>query len=244
MTLIGTIAVFQEEGRIGDAVTSLLDAGCDRVHVLDGAWADTNGTPFGGGPLFSTDRTLDEAREAGATVDAHACLTDAGKQTALLHGCGAETGDVVVRVDADERLRGELPPIDTHSLILLRNHGENDIPDVRSTWPRGDDSDRPIPLLRALVYRPDLHCERPGRWRTADGWLEPYKVGALAAQIDAEGLRYDDPRSRAYRELREREHLLDPAETAEFPIVDGVWIDHYRHTAKAAAKTAYYEVMA
>lgn len=242
MATIGVIAAFQEEGRIGGAVTSLLDAGCDRVHVLDGAWADTRTRPFGGGSLFSTDRTLDEARDAGATVDAIAGLTDAGKQTALLHHCGAQHGDVVVRIDADERLRGELPTINAHSLVWLLNHGANDIPDVRSRWPRGDDADHPIPLLRALVYRPDLTCERPGRWRTADGWLEPYKVGALAREV--EHLHADDPRSIAYRELRDNEHLLSPAETAAFPIVTGVWIDHYRHTAKAAAKSAYYEVMA
>lgn len=237
------IAAFQEEGRIGDAVASLLDAGCDRVFVLDGAWADSAGRPFGGGPLYSTDRTVDEAADAGALVASLSGLSDARKQTALLHHCGAWTGDVIVRIDADERLRGTLPPIETHSLIWLRNHGDNDIPGIRSSWPRGDDSEQPIPLLRAFVYRHDLICDRPGRWRTFDGELEPYKVGALAAQIDAEGLAYDHPRSVAYRKLREREHLLEPAETAEFPIVDGVWIDHYRHTAKAAAKSAYYEVM-
>lgn len=245
MTLIGVIGAFQEEGRIGDAVRSLLSAGCARVHVLDGAWLDQFGRPFGGGPLFSTDATMEEAAAAGAHVLALGGFQgDAGKQTALVHYCDAVPGDAIVRIDADERLRGTLPPVSGHSLIWLHNHGANDIPEVRSRWPRGDDADHPIPLLRALVYRPDLICDRPGLWRTADGPLLPYKVGALAAEIDREGLAYDDPRSAAYRKLRDTEHLMDPAETAAFPILDGVFIDHYRHLAKAAAKSVYYEAMA
>lgn len=245
MTVIGVIAAFQEEGRIGDAVRSLLDAGCDRVHVLDGAWLDQFGQPFGGGPLFSTDATMEEARAAGAHALAFGGFAgDAGKQSALIHHCDAEPGDIIVRIDADERLRGTLANIAGHSLIWLHNHGANDIPDVRSRWPRGDDADHPIPLFRVFKYRPDLVCERPGRWRTAQGRLEPYLIGALAAEIDAEGLAWEHPRSRAYRTLRNHEHLLDTAETAAFPILEGVWIDHYRHMAKAAAKNVYYEAMA
>lgn len=240
MTVVGVIAAFMEEGRIGDAVASLLAAGCDRVFVLDGAWIDQDGRPFGSGPALSTDRTVDEASEAGADVAGFGAFIggDAAKQTALLRQCGARIGDTVIRIDADERLRGTLPTVGEHSLVWLHNHGDNDIPGIRSSWPRGDDSEQPIPLLRAFVYRADLICDRPGRWRTADGPLEPYRVGALAREV--EHLHPDDPRSVAYRELRDNEHLLAPAETAAFPILQGAWIDHYRHTAKAEAKTVYY----
>lgn len=246
MTVIGVIAAFQEEGRISEAVTSLLEAGCDRVHVLDGAWLDPFGQPFGGGPLFSTDNTVAEARAAGAHVLVLGGFEggDAGKQQALIHHCDAETGDVIVRIDADERLRGTLPEIAGHSLVWLHNHGANDLPGIRSTWPRGDDADHPIPLLRVLQYQPDLHCWRPGRWVTGDGELHPYVVGALARHIDENELPWGDPVARAYRHFRDNEHLVDPADTAAFPILEGVWIDHYRHMAKADAKSVYYQATA
>lgn len=245
MTVIGAIAAFNEEGRIGDAVTSLLEAGCDRVHVLDGAWLDEAGRPFGGGSVISTDATAEEAAAAGAHVIVRGGFEgDAGKQTALIHHCDAQTGDFVVRIDADERLRGTLPEITGHSLLWLHNHGDNDIPDVRSTWPRGDDAEHPIPLLRVLFYQPDLLCWRPGRWVTGDGELQPYLAGALAKLIDTAGLRWEHPIAHAYRKFRNNEHRIDPADTAAFPILEGVWIDHYRHMAKAEAKSVYYEAMA
>lgn len=246
MTVIGAIAAFMEEGRIGDAVTSLLEAGCERVHVLDGAWLDPFGQPFGGGTLFSTDATAEEAAAAGAHVLVLGGFEggDAGKQQALVHHCDAQPGDFIVRIDADERLRGTLPEITGHSLVWLHNHGDNDLPGVRSTWPRGDDAEHPIPLLRVLQFQPDLRCWHPGRWVTGAGELQPYLVGALASLIDGAGMRWEHPIARAYRSFREREHLAEPKDTAAFPILDGVWIDHYRDMAKAEAKALYYEATA
>lgn len=244
MSVIGVIAAFQEGGRIATAVTSLYDAGCDSVFVLDGAWLDRRGVPFGAGSRFSTDETLDEARGAGATVEAWSGGPDAAKQTELVRRCGATIGDFVVRIDADETLRGTLGQPSGDSLVWLHNHGDNDLPGVRSTWPHGDDANFPIPLLRCLEWRPALVCVTPGRWRTDTGWLEPYHVGALRQQVDARRLSYDHPVSKRYRDLRDSEHERDPADTAAFPILAGVWIDHYRDTSKADAKRAYYEAVA
>lgn len=244
MAVIGAISAFQEEGRISHAVTSLFAVGCDAVYVLDGAWLDGNGRPFGGGPYFSTDATCEEAIEAGATVGRSAIGPDADKQTRLLRTCGAGPGEFVVKIDADERLTGTLPPIEGDSLLWLVNHGANDIPGVRGTWPRGDDADHPIPLLRVFKWRPDLVCDRPGRWRTADGTIEPYVVGQLRQKIDGEGLSWEDPLSYEYRRLRDGEHKAHPAAAAAFPILGGVWVDHYRDGSRAAAKRAYYEAVA
>lgn len=242
--IVGVIQTYMEAARIAGAVRSLFDVGCDRVFVLDGAWVDETGRPFGDGPLFSTDGTVEEAEAAGATVGRVSCGNDAAKQTALLRDCGAEPGDMVVKIDSDEIIRGQLPEITEHSMIMLANHGPNDIPDVRGSFPRGDDSDRPIPLFRVFAWRPDLVCERPGRWVTDDGPLEPYRVGALRRRIDELELAYDDPISVEYRWLRDHEHTMTPSATAAFPVLDGVWIDHYRDDRNAVAKVGYYEAAA
>lgn len=245
MTVIGVIQTLNEEGRIGDAVTSLFVAGCDEVFVLDGAWTDPDGQTFGGGAQWSLDRTIDEADKAGATFRQwHGTGGDAEKQTALLQHCGARLGDFVVKLDADERLQGTLPDLTGHSLIWLQNHGPNDIPDVRSTWPRGDDADHPIPLLRVFQWHPGMICDTPGRWRTEQGPLEPYKVGALRHHVETVGYGPDEPVSVAYREMRDNEHLTPPEETAAFPILEGCWIDHYRDDRRAESKRAYYEAVA
>lgn len=253
MRWIGVIQAYREGGRIGRAVESLLAAGCDSVYVLDGAWRDESGRAFGDGPPFSDDGTIEEAEAAGATVrrflpsgieNAGATSADAVKQTALIKGCGAEAGDFVIRIDADEILRGTLPVPTGHSMVMLENHGANDIPGIRSKFPHGDDSDVPIPLLRVFEWRPDLVCLRPGRWVTDDGALEPYKLGQMRELVDSQGLDYNHPLSVEYRHMRATEHLLAPAETAAFPILEGVSIDHYRDAAKADAKRAYYEAIA
>lgn len=241
--IVGAINAFNEEGRIGRAVQSLFAAGCEKVLVLDGAWIDDNGDPFGGSDLYSTDSTCDEARQAGAIVEQISCGSDARKQTALIHKAG-ELGDYVVRIDADEILRSTLPKIAGHSLVWLRNHGGNDIPSIRSTWPRGDDATHPIPLLRVFKSDPTLVCETPGRWSDSRGPVEPYVAGQLRRLLDSLDLVYVHPLCRFYREWRDSEHEMDPADTAAFPILDGVWIDHYRDGARTAEKTAYYEAVA
>ena len=253
MKWVGVIQAYLEGGRIGGAVESLFAAGCQSVYVLDGGWRDEEGRVFGGGPCFSDDGTIEEAEAAGARVklflpsgiaNAGACSSDAIKQTALLAGCSADYGDMVIRIDADEVLRGTLPDAACHSMVMLHNHGENDIPGVRSTFPRGDDANQPIPLLRAFAWRSDLVCVRPGRWETKDGPLEPYLVGALSRLIDTAELDFTHPLSIFYRGFRDDEHLLAPADTVAFPILDGVWIDHYRNAEKADAKRSYYEAVA
>lgn len=244
MKWIGAISAFQEEGRIGAAVESLYAAGCADVFVLDGAWKDPAGNTFGGGPEFSTDGTVEEAVAAGARFARWSGGDDAAKQTQLLARCGAEPGDYVVKIDADERIRGRLIPPSGHSLVWLRNHGANDIPDVRSTWPRGDDARYPIPLFRAFQWSRELVCVRPGRWQTSAGSLEPYLVGALARLLDSIDIAYDHPLSQLYRQLRDIEAKTNPRDAAAFPILDDVWIDHYRDPGKADAKRAYYEAAA
>jgi hypothetical protein len=243
MRIIGAIQAFNEERRIGAAVRSLFEVGCDKVFVLDGAWLLPDGSPFGGGDERSDDYTIGEAKEAGA----HARFTgvpyanDAAKQTALIHQCGAQTGDYVLKIDADERIQGKVYTTGSHALVMLRNHGENDLPGFRGTWPRGDDAETAIPLLRMFKYRSDLFCARPGRWRSDEGWLEPYLVGALKQQLEQRpNLTID----RALAAIREHEAVIDPRALTAFPILDEVWIDHYRDGARVEAKRAYYEAMA
>ena len=52
---------------------------------------------------------------------------------------------------------------DGHSCVLLRNLKENDLPDLRGTWPRGDYGPA-VPLLRYLEWRPDLHFVDIGKF--------------------------------------------------------------------------------
>ncbi len=242
MKIIGAIQAYQEGGRIGPAVKSLLASGCDSVFVLDGAWTDPTGATFGDGPQASDDGTLDEARDAGARVDVWSGVgSDADKQTALLVACGAVRGDYVVKIDADERIEGRLRGPGSHAMIMLSNEGDNDIPGVRGTWPRGDDSDAPIPLWRMFKWSPDLVCLRPGRWTEGGRLVEPYLVGALAA---SRAVVDDQLVAQAHRLIRDHEAMFDPALLAALPILDDVMIRHYRDGSKASAKRAYYEAVA
>ncbi len=242
--IVGAIAAFNEEERIGGAVESLLNIGCQRVLVLDGAWLDGEGVPFGQESYFSNDLTCEVAREAGAEVQQWAGGDDAAKQTQLIHRAGRMGATYIFRMDADEIARGYLPEITGHSMVWLHNHGANDIPDVRSTWPRGDDSAMPIPLFRVYKYQPDLVCVRPGRWVTDHGALEPYITGQLAHLIDTVNLPFRHPLSRFYRDWREEEGRMAPELTAAFPILNYVDIDHFRDDRNAVAKRAYYEAVA
>jgi hypothetical protein len=147
--IVGAISAFNEEGRIGEAVKSLLEGGCGRVLVLDGAWLDDAGVPFGGESYWSTDATVEEARAAGAEVQAWSGGTDAAKQTQLVRRAGILGGEFVVKIDADERLVNVLPEITRHSMIWLHNHGENDIPDVAARR-RLRQADPAVPRLQAL----------------------------------------------------------------------------------------------
>jgi glycosyltransferase involved in cell wall biosynthesis len=242
--IVGAISAFNEEGRIGQAVASLLEGGCGRVLVLDGAWLDDAGVPFGGEAYWSTDATVEEARAAGAEIQYWSGGPDAAKQTQLVRRAGMLGGEFVVKIDADELLVNELPEIERHSMIWLHNHGANDIPEVRSTWPRGDDAGVPIPLFRVFKPSTDLVCVRPGRWVTDAGPLEPYVVGQLRHLVDTLGLRFNHPLAAYYRQLRDSEHVTEPYDVAAFPILNYVRIDHFRHGARASEKAAYYEAVA
>lgn len=243
--IVGAIQTYQEASRIERAITSLWESGCDEVFVLDGAWHHPDGSTFGGGPVYSDDGTVDIAAGAGATVCMWAGAGgDAAKQTDLIRLC-AGAGDTVVKIDADETLHGRLRDVAVDAMIMLHNQGPNDLPGVRGTWPRGDDADRPIPLLRVFGWRLGLVCERPGRWMSPAGPIEPYLLPKIAAAVDSiPGLAGDDPLAVAYRQLSEREDDVDPCALALLPILDGVRIVHHRDDSKADAKRAYYEAVA
>lgn len=245
MSVIGTIQAFNEEAAIRGAVESLLAGGCDRVFVLDGAWANPDGTPFGGRGWWSTDATQAEAERAGADfvtdfngVDVS---TDGKKRDALLRLCRAEPGDHVLLIDADERLVGKLDPDSwpsEHGCVIHRDLHPNDLPGVGGVWPRGDWGPEK-PLLRWIRWSEDIRCETPGVYHDAGGRIHAYLVGAMSERAAG---RHDPLFAHAYRVLRDHEHRLEPAATSLLPIVPDVEIHHAIEASpeRVAAKELYY----
>lgn len=242
--IVGLICAFEEEGQIGVAVNSLLEAGCDRVVVADGAWQCADGSPFAGGDWTSSDATWVEAEDAGAEVTLAPRLDDGGKRDWLLRNCGAQPGDHVLFLDADETLAAadpldELRLPSVHACVLHRDVAPNDLPGLGGEWPRGDYGPRK-PLLRWLRWSKSLGCDKPGRYHVAGEPIDAYLVQALARIVD----RWDVPAiAQAYRALRDHEHQLEPEEASVLPILDGVEIVHDSRpdAARVAAKRAYYE---
>lgn len=100
------MCAYQESERIGEALASLLAAGCERLVVVDGAWRHFE--RYGDGP-GSTDGTQQIARLSGAVVieaPAMGWRDEVEARNAYLVG---EPGDWYVILDADERMTGVLP---------------------------------------------------------------------------------------------------------------------------------------
>jgi len=244
--IIGTIQAFNEEGQIGQAVNSLFEAGVHKVFVLDGAWRNPDGTWFGGAGHKSSDRTVDEAREAGARVD---CVPenfsggDGAKRDLLVQYAGAALGDHLLLLDADEllvgRVSGPAAPSE-HGCIVLHNR-ENDLPGVRTPWL--DKAVREsVPLLRWFRFYPTLRCRAPGQYTVEGKLLRPYLTQQLQDELAKRG---DDTALRAaYTALRDVEDQLPNEYLSAYPIVPGVEIVHRSEprAARIQAKVRYYGV--
>lgn len=105
MSLIGVLIAYQEETLLPGCLASIVDV-VDRIIVVDGAYQQF---PHPEGVPQSTDATREIARCYGAEwID----CPDGGwpdqmtKRSAYLVG---EDGDWYLHLDADERLKGELP---------------------------------------------------------------------------------------------------------------------------------------
>lgn len=244
MSVIGLITAYQCEHEIGAAVRSLRDGGCHRVVVLDGAWPLPDGTPFGGGDWFSTDRTWEEARRAGATFlqEEMPIGGDGAKRQRLLEICGAGNGDHLLFLDSDEILVGKLDPATWpygHGCVIHRDLHANDL-SVGGVWPHGDYGPEK-PLLRWMRWSDDLRCERPGVFHDAAGRIHAYLVGAMAERAAG---RHDPLFAHAYRALRDVEEHI-PLEVASLlPIVPGVEIHHASEPSpdRVAAKERYHSM--
>ena len=106
MTVIGVMCAYQEAAHIGAALQSLLDAGCERLVVVDGAWACFE--RYTEGP-HSTDGTQDIARAYGAEIieaPPGGWATQVKARNAYFVG---QPGDWYFILDADERAVGRLP---------------------------------------------------------------------------------------------------------------------------------------
>lgn len=245
MSVVGLICAFNEAGRIGRAVTSLLEVGCDRVVVVDGAWIAADGHTFEGGEWWSTDGTREEAEQAGAEfVQLHRPAGDDGaKRNVAIHACGAMPGDHLFLLDADERAVGKLTdPPSGHGCVLLKNLKPNDLPGVRTD--NLDPAHRETyPLLRWLRYDPDLCCDAPGRYRHGDNPIDVYLVPRLARASAEAGWPL---LSQAYRALRDHEDVLEPGELSVLPILGGVEIEHVDEASpeRVEAKRRYYDAQA
>ena len=240
MSTIGLIPAFDEEANIYDAVTSLFTVGCDRVVVLDGAYRYANGRSFMGGGCSSSDETQAEAESAGAIVVTPKRLPRFGeKRDMLLRLADADEGDHVLFLDADERAVGRIPAgVDGHACVLLRNLKPNDLPGLRSEWPRGD-AGPVVPLLRFLRWSPTLRFLGPGRFAEEGELVRPYLVQAFGLVADAT----DDPVvRRAYLAVRELEGALPADLACVLPLLDGLEIHHLKeHSAeRVEAKREVY----
>lgn len=180
MALLCVVAAYNEERLLADCVRSALVVSVDEVHVFDGAWrAGRDGPAFGGArKAASTDRTADVARDAGAVFHERRGLWahQGEKRTAMFHSCGAGPGDHVFVLDADERAAGRFPDElpDQAVNVLLRSVGPNDLPGVRSNWPKGDYCPTDRPCLRVFAWRPDLSCIAPGHYIADGARIDPY----------------------------------------------------------------------
>lgn len=239
--VIGTIQAFNEEGNIGPAVKSLFGVGCDRVVVLDGAWRNPDGSPFGGEFWVSRDGSRAEAEAAGAEwliPIRHA--NDGEKRDALIRLCGAGPADFMLLLDADERAVGSIDlercP-SRHGNVLLHNDRPDDIPELRTRYL--SEQGRVVPMLRWFRWSQSLHCEAPGIYVENGRRIHPYLVSALA---DHSGVASDPVLAAAHRVVRDHEWDLSPAETSLLPIVPGIEIRHVIEPSpeRVAAKLRYY----
>ena len=127
------MCAYQESERIGEALASLLAAGCERLVVVDGAWRHFE--RYGDGP-GSTDGTQQIARLSGAAVieaPATGWHDEIEARNAYLIG---EPGDWYLILDADERMAGVLPgtledaPEGAH-LVAICAAGQPDVRRIR-----------------------------------------------------------------------------------------------------------------
>lgn len=225
MSIFGCVPVFEEADNIGYCVESMLAAGCDTVVVLDGAYLAADGSTFMDGGTTSKDGTVETAELAGARVIIPDRQPHFGeKRQMLLEQCGAEPGDHVLFLDADERAVGTLNP-DTlpagHGCVILKNEKPNDMPGHRGVWPRGDAGPL-VPLLRWLRWSPTLTFDR-GKWSEDGEPLRPYLVQRLRAAADSSG---NPLITQAHAALQLAEQHLTPALASAYPIVPGFEIHH------------------
>jgi hypothetical protein len=215
--IVGLVMAYDEEGRVGGAVSSLFDIGCARVVVVDGAWTGPDG--MFGDKFLSSDRTAEEALHAGAEFVAppFQAWTDGGKRDWALQRVGLAVGDYVFLLDADERARGSLEGApEGHGCVVVETTKPNDLPGYRGTFPHGDYGRR-VPLLRWLRWSSALRCVKPGRYLEGDKAIRVYRFGPLAG--------------------------LTPQEACALPVLPGVRIDHAIEADqdRVAAKRRYYQ---
>lgn len=250
MSIIGLVPVFEEADAIGYCVESMLAAGCSRVVVLDGAYKATDGSTFMDGGCASRDGTIENAELAGAQVIIPDRQPHFGeKRQMLIELSGAEAGDHLLFMDADERAVGHLDQAVIawgHSMVIVRNYKPNDLPDLRGEWPRGD-AGTAVPLLRLLRWSPSLRFHGGGRWADGGVPIRPYLVEAFAAMFDTYGeeewLLNDPVLVQAHRAIRELEQHLTPELACMLSIVQDFCIEHVvPHSAeRVRAKRRFYQ---
>lgn len=243
--MFGAIPAFNEAGNIGAAVETMYAAGCGQVVVLDGAWACSDGSPFGGRGWVSDDGTVEEAVAAGAKVVTptrpdRSWAGDGSKRDFLLRATPAGPGDFLLLMDADERLEGRIDLAESpggHGCVILHNDKPNDLDD-RTPW-LDRESRESVPLLRWLRWSPKLRCVAPGRYRDKGQPIEVYLVEALAAR--SAGL--DELGRAALAALRDVELQLPNDRVSILPLVPGIAIRHLVEASpeRIAAKRRYYD---
>jgi hypothetical protein len=107
MTIIGCMAAYNEEQIIGPAIDSMFRIGCDRVIVVDGAWA----TFDEGNHYASADGTQEIAIAHGAEVIEAPGRRWKDQPEARSQYLVGEPGDWYLVCDADERCHGWLPDL-------------------------------------------------------------------------------------------------------------------------------------
>lgn len=134
------IIAFNEEDHIAGCIKSL--SFCDEVIVIDS---------------FSTDRTVEIAREAGARVVQHKW---GGYRAQKEYGLSLVTHEWVINLDADERISNELRQT---ILSVLEEKATN-----LKTTPNAKDECVGYHLNRVVYYL--------GRWWRTGGWYPEYRL--------------------------------------------------------------------
>lgn len=147
MAVIAVICAYQEQSLLPGCLASL-EGKVDRIVLVDGRYEN-----FPGKGATSTDKTVEIARAFGAEIilppNNQLWPDQPTKRSAYLVG---KEGDWYLRIDADERLIGELPDVST----LDPTKGYS----IYMKWPKGC-MHTTVPCLfchRGVMHYDRVHC--------------------------------------------------------------------------------------